>query len=788
MISHLDRKLLRDLRRLKGQAAAVSLVMACGLAMLIMARSLIHSLESTRAEYYQTNHFADIFASVKRAPNDLGARLAEIPGVTTVQTGLAVPVTLDLPGLAEPASGLVRSLPDFGAPELNRLFLRRGRWLPPGSRGEILVGEAFALANKLSPGDTLTMLLHGRRQAFRIAGIVLSPEYIFESRPGAALPDSRTYGIFWLPYKEAATAFDLYGAFNHAVITLAPGAGELPVIARVDRLLRPYGGLGAFGRRDHPSHIRVSDEIRVLTILSIGFPTVFLGVAAFMTNAVLSRLLALQREQIAILKAFGFTNRQIVVHYLKFAFVIVTGGTLLGLLGGIGLGQKLVVMYELFFRFPDLSFRLDPVAVAAALGTGLVAVTLGVLGSVRRAAALPPAEAMRPEPPDRFRPALVERLGVTRLFSHSFRIAVRNLERRPGQAFFTIAGLALATGLLILPNSFKAGIAAVLDFQWDVVQRQDLNLGLVEPSSARLAYELAQLPGVTSLEPARNAAVHIHFQGRSRQIALRSLLPGAIHSRARGADGREIMPPPDGIVISAKLADVLGAQAGDTLVVEALEGRRPTASFKLTALAEDFTGIAAYMDLHAINRFLGEGDVITGASIGLDMARRGEFLAALKEIPRVSTVAIKETMRKSFRETTAQSMGLIQTIYLTFAVIVAFGVIYNNARISLAERARELATLRVIGMTQREVGAVLVIELVLLALLAVPLGLLLGTGLTTVIISSVNTETVRIPLVFTGYTYSFAVITVAVASTLSAVVVLRKLNQLDLIAALKAPE
>ena len=788
MLPHLDRKLFRDLKRLKGQAAAVSLVMACGLAMLIMARSLIHSLDGTRAEYYQTNHFADVFASLKRAPNYLIDRLRAIPGVATVQTDLSVPVTLDLPGVAEPAGGQVRSLPDFGEPELNRLFLRRGRWLDSGSRGEVLVGEAFAKANGIGPGDTLAVLLNGRRQTFRIAGVVLSPEYIFESRPGAALPDSRTYGIFWMPYKEVATAWDLYGAFNRVSLTLAPDASEKDVIAAVDDLLRPYGGFGAFGRKDHPSHIRVSDEIRVLAILSIGFPTIFLGVAAFMTNAVLTRLLSLQREQIAILKAFGFTNRQIVVHYLKFAFVMVAAGVIFGLIGGVALGQQLVVMYELFFRFPDLSFRLDGDAVGTALAVGLGAVTIGVIGAVRKAAQLPPAEAMRPEPPAHFQPAFVERIGLAKLFSHSFRIAVRNLERRPLQAFFTVTGLALATALLILPNTFKAGIREVLDFQWDVVQRQDINLGLVEPSSARLAHELAQLPGVLSLEPARTTPVRIQFQGRSRQIGLRSLLPGGQHSRAVDKAGHEISPPEHGVILSAKLAKVLGAQIGDLLVLESLEGRRNVATVPLVALAEDFTGIAAYMDLHAINRFLGEGDVITGASIGLDMSQRAEFLLALKGIPRVSSVVIKESLRQSFRETTAKSMGLIQSIYLTFAVIVAFGVIYNNARISLAERARELATLRVIGMTQREVGAVLVIELVLLALVAVPAGLLLGTGLTTVIVGTVNTETIRLPLVFTTYTYSFAVVVVIIASTLSAVVVLRKLKQLDLIAALKAPE
>ena len=208
----------------------------------------------------------------------------------------------------------------------------------------------------------------------------------------------------------------------------------------------------------------------------------------------------------------------------------------------------------------------------------------------------------------------------------------------------------------------------------------------------------------------------------------------------------------------------------------------------LTALADDFTGIAAYMEWHALNRLLGEGDIVSSASLTLDTARRNEFLHALKGIPRIDAVAVKDSMRRSFRETTAQSMGLLQTIYLTFAVIVAFGVIYNNARISLAERARELATLRVIGLTLGEVGAVIVFELGVLALIALPFGLLLGTGIATTIIRSVNTETVRIPLVFTSYTYTFAVLVVAAASVFSAFVVLRKLKHLDLIGALKAPE
>ena len=788
MLPNLDRKLLRDLNRMKGQVVAVALVMACGLAMLVMARSLIFSLESTRQEYYEAHRFAEVFAHLKRAPKALAARLAEVPGVATAQAGIAVQVTLDLEGLDEPASGQVHSLPDFGPPELNRLFLRTGSWLAPGSRGEVLVSEAFAEANQLHPGDKLALLLNGRREKYRIAGLVLSPEIIFEARPGASLPDNRTYGTFWMPYKEIATAFDLYGAFNYFTLTLAPGAQLRSVITELDRLLEPYGGRGAYGRADHPSHIRVSDEIRILQTLSIGFPIVFLSVAAFMTNAVLSRLLTLQREQIAILKAFGFANRQIVLHYLKFAFVMVVGGAAIGTVVGVGLGHQLVKMYHLFFRFPDLYFRFDRSAMVLALGVGAGAALFGVFSTVRRAAKLPPAEAMRPEPPANFRPALIERTGIGHLFSHSFRIAVRNLERRPMQALFTVAGLALATGILIVPNCFRDSVGELLGFQWDVVQRQDMNLGLVEPAGLQVRDLLRQLPGVITVEPFRGAAARIRFGHRSRQIGIQGMPADTQHSRVVDAKYREIVLPPEGLVVSAKLAEVLDARVGDELTVEFLEGRRTLCTVPLVGVSEDLTGIAAHMEMRALNRLLGEGDVMNGASLTIDMARRGEFLHALKQIPRVSWVGIKESLRENFRQTTAASINLIQSIYLIFAIVVAFGVVYNNARISLAERARELATLRVIGFSEREVGAVLITELTILALIALPLGLLLGTGFAKGIVSAVNTETVRLPVVFTLHNYAFATMVVTVASTISALLVLRRLKQLNLVSALKAPE
>lgn len=786
-MSLLDRKLLRDLRALKSQALAVALVMACGLAMMIMTRSLILSLDSTRDAYYSENRFAQVFARLKRAPNAVREQLAAIPGVAAVQTGIAIQVTLDVPGLPEPAVGLINSLPERGEPVLNRPYVRAGR-LPLGrtTRGEIAVGEAFADAHGLKPGGAVSAILNGTKQTFRLSGIVLSPEFVFEAPPGAALPDNKTYGVFWMPYKELATAFQLYGAFNNVAISLAPGASEGEVIAAVDRVLAPYGARGAYGRSNHPSHRRVDDEIRVLQGLSVAFPLVFLSVAAFMTNSVMSRQIALQREQIAMLKACGFSNRHVGAHYFKFSLAIVAVGTGFGALGGIILGHRLVEMYHLFFRFPQLDFVLDARVLIAASIVSALAAFAGVAGAVRRAVRLPPAEAMRPEAPASFRPALVERLGGARWFSASFRMALRNIERRPIRSGLTCLALALATGILIVPNSFRDGIAYVIDFQWDIVQRQTVTLSLVEPGPARAIADFRHLPGVELAEPFRFVPVELRSGPVSRRMTLQGLPERGTLSRVIDAEPRQLVLPARGIVISAKLAEVLRVHPGDEVIAKVLEGRERELAIPVVGLAEDFAGTAAYMELHALNRLLLEGDRISGAHIVVRSDRWSEFLHAVKNTPRIAGCTIKNSIRDGFRKTTGESIGLLQKMYMMFATIVAFGIIYNSARISLSERARELATLRVLGFTRGEVGAVLVGELVLLTLVALPIGLVIGSGFARGILASVNTETVRLPLVLTASNYAFAVLVVALASALSALFAARKLAEINLVSALKA--
>ncbi len=784
----LDRKLLRDVGKMKGQMFAVGLVMACGLAMMIMARSLILSLETTRAAYYERYHLADVFVDLKRAPNALRTRLAEIPGVAAVETRVVGAVRLDLPGLAEPADGTIVSIPEDRPMVLNGVFLRTGRFPEIGKANEVVVSEAFAKAHGFVPGNVIDVILRGARERFTIVGVGLSPEYVFEARPGDALPDNKRFGVFWMNERDLATAYDLDGAFNNVIVDVAPGTSTAPIMAELDRLLEPYGGLIAYDRRDHASAKRLDDEIAILNGMSFVFPLVFLSIATFMTSAVLARVIRLQREQIAQLKAFGYSSMQVGGHYLKFALVIVTVGLVIGGVTGMWLGDNVVTLYHKFFKFPSLTFHPDYQAIGVAFLVSAGASLLGVAGAVRQAMKLPPAEAMRPEPPADFKPSILERIGVQKFFGPSMRMALRNLERRPWQAVFTTVGLALATGIPIVPGAMRDGVNYLLDFQWSLAQRQDVTVSLIEPGSAQAFHDLRHLPGVTYAEPFRSVPARLRYGHHSHRLAVQGVPPGTLLNRALDQKGQPLPVPPDGLIISAKLAQMLDVKPGDSVLMEVQEGRRPHRSVPVFGLITDYSGLSAYMDIDALRRLMQEGDTISGAHLAIDANKWTEFVEGVKGVPRIANLGIKSALRDSFRQTTADSINLIQGIYFMFAVIVSFGVVYNSARISLSERSRDLATLRVVGFTNREVAGVMIGELLMLTLIALPIGLWIGGILANTIVQSASTETVRMPLILTHRTYATAILIVLLSAGVSFAVVSRRIRDLDLLGVLKARE
>jgi putative ABC transport system permease protein len=787
-IPALDRKLFRDLLGMKGQAFAIALVIASGVAMYVMYLSNFDSLRRTQSAYYERQRFADVFCSLKRAPASLERQIAAIPGVARAATRVVADVTLDVDGMLEPATGRLISIPASSRPLLDDIFLRRGRWIEPNRPDEALVSEAFALSHGLGPGDTVVAIVNGRRRELSLVGIALSPEFVYSIRPGEVIPDDRRFGVFWMERRALATAFDMEGGFNDVLLRLAPRASSQEVIRELDRLTERYGGLGAIPRSLQLSNFTLDNELKQLQTFGAAFPMIFLGVAAFLLNVVLTRTLSIQRPQIAALKALGYTNSELGWHYVKWALAISTVGTGLGVWGGSSMGAGMIGMYNEYFRFPVLDYRLSSGVALGAVLFSLIAAAVGAVSAVRRAVRIPPAEAMRPEAPARYRVSRFERVALARWLTNAGRMILRNLQRQPIRAAASIVGIAFSVAVMVVGLFFIDAMEVMIDTQFSVAQRQDVTISFVEPVSARALHEVEGFPGVLSVEPFRSVPARLRFGHRQRQVAISGLKDNPSLNRIVDVSGDVVGLPPEGIVLSGTLARILGATAGDTVTLEALEGTRPVRDVVVSQLVEDLMGLSAYMEIGALRGLMREGGTLSGTFLQVDESQLPSLYARVKNTPAVAGVNLTTAALHSFQDSLAENMNIMVFFNVMFAGVIAFGVVYNAARISLSERSRELASLRVMGMTRTEISLILLGELALLTLLALPVGAVVGHGLAKAVVASVDSEVFRIPMVVTARTLAWSALTVIVAAIVSGLVVRRRLDRLDLVAVLKTRE
>ena len=785
----LNHKLVRDVARLWGQVVAITLVVACGVASYIAMRSTYKSLLISQQVYYQEYRFADVFAQLKRAPDSIATRISEIPGVGKAETRVVADVTLDVPGLEEPAKGRIVSIPEKRTTMLNDLYLSEGRYVEPGQRDEVLASQTFANANSLNPGDSIAAIINGRWQKLRIVGLALSPEFVYEIRGGEIFPDSRRSGVLWMSRESLGPAFNMDGAFNDVAITLAPGASEASVIERLDRLLENYGGLGAYGRPDQTSNHFLSNEIAELQVTGTFIPAIFLTVTAFLIHLVLSRLVTTQREQIGVLKAFGYRNSSIGFHYLKLAFLVIAAGVVLGIGVGWYFGHRITALYMNFFHFPVFSYQVEPTLIGNALLISTGAASIGALAAVRRAVALPPAEAMRPEPSARFHASLIEKTGVHRLVSPALRIIMRNLERRPLKAMISILGIALAVGLLVVGFFlYFDTVGRMMDVQFGAVQREDISVVFNEPRPAEARYDLAHLPGVLRVETFRAVPARLRFENRQRRVAIQGLQADSELRRVVTANYQITSPPPNGLLLTTKLAEDLGVKPGQTVSVEVLEGKRQIRQVPVAATVDELIGLSAYMNIEALNRLVDEGASSSGAFLMVDESAIPYLYSKLKQTPAVNAVSVPQAALASFKDTIARTINTSTGILIGFSVIIALGMVYNGARIALSERSHELASLRVLGFTRREIAFILLGEQAILTFVAIPLGFGLGYGIAGLITVAIDTELVRFPLYISPRSYSLAFIVVAASAFVSGFLVRWRLRHLDLVAVLKTRE
>jgi putative ABC transport system permease protein len=787
-LSILNRKLLRDLWHIRGQALAIALVIASGVATLILSLGASGSLEETRRTYYERYRFADIFATAKRAPNDLQEAIAHIPGVADGETRVVSAVLLDIPGMTEPATGRLLSIPETGEPRLNRLYLREGRLPEPLSTQEVAVSEAFAKAHKFRPGDRVDAIINGRKRDLLIVGVVLSPEFIYTLGPGDIVPDDRRTGILWMRYKAAAAMLDVDGAFNDVSVKLANGTVAKTVMERLDLILEPYGGQDAYTRDDQQSHAFIDAELQQLRAMALIIPPIFIAVSAFLLNMTLARLVTLEREQIGLLKALGYSSRAVGFYYIKFVCVIAVLGVLVGFAAGNWLGKGLTVLYADFFHFPFLVF-LMPVKYYVLAGiVSLGAALLGAIQAVRNVVALPPAVAMQPPAPTRYGQTWLSRSGLTRKLPQSTLIIGRHILRFPVRSGLTMIGIAASVALLIVSFFSLDAVDFMIDVTFAQTNRQDVALNFNEIRDARSVYDVGQLPGVMRVEPYRIVPVTLRNGVREKRVSLTGLPRGTHLTQLLDRSLQHMTLPDVGLVLSDKLAEILGIGVGGTVQVEFKSGRRRHVALPVTAIVQGYLGLSAQMELASLNSLMADGRAISGANLKVDDSRIAELYATVKETPAIASISLLRQSVKSFRETLAQNINIMTTVYIVLSAIIAFGVVYNSVRIQLSERGRELASLRILGFTRREVMVILFGEVIILLLLAIPLGWIGGYALAAWVTSGMETDLYRVPLVVNRDTYAKSAIVAILSTAASAVLMNWRIARMDLIAVLKTRE
>ena len=784
----LDRKLFRDLWHLKGQVLAIALVIATGVGMMVQSLGAIQSLEATADAYYERYRFAEVFSGLKRAPKSVARKIARIPGVQSVEPRIVELATLDIPGFEEPATAVLTSLPHLKQPLLNRIIILSGRLVDHTNPDEVVVNEKFAGAHGLKIGDTLAAVINTQKRTLRIVGVGNSPEYSYAIGPGALMPDGKRFGVFWMGEKALAGAYDLDGAFNSVTMTLLPGTNPETVIQSLDRKLERYGGGGAIARKDQISNWFLRSEIDQLATMATLLPSIFLAVAAFLTNMVIDRLIATERGTIGLFKAFGYSNLEVGWHYMKLVIIISLIGIAFGSLLGIGLGRFTTSIYASMYSFPFLLFRPEADSFLIAGGFSLAAAVIGTLSAVRRAVKLSPAEAMRPPAPPRFSKTFSSRGKLSGVLDQPTRMIFRQVFRWPLRSGLTVLGIGMSVAVLIMALQWLDSINRLIDVYFVAAQRQDVTVMLndVRPPSVLQAFK--GLPGVQAVEGQRNLDVRARFGPRHKRISLSGLLEKQGLFQVYDSTGGQIDLPPDGLVISSKLAQILDAGIGDTITLEVLEGQRPVAEVPVVQIFETYIGYPAYMRADALNRMMRESNVVNTVHLKTDPKEQTALFQELKDTPYVSSVSLRQAAIDIFNETMAKTVFIYIGIFAGFAAALAIGVVYNSARIALSERGRELATLRVIGFTRFEISYILLGQSMLLTLLALPVGCVIGHQMAIGMASSFDTELYRIPAVIEPASYGYAMLMALVAAGFSALLVRRRLDRLDLISVLKTRE
>ena len=788
MLRVMNIKLMRDLWRQRIQCLAIVMIVACGVASQITSFSLIATLNSAMQVYYESSRFPDLFVHMEALPISQVDRLRSISGITAIQPRIVVDCPLQVSEEPDdPATATLIAVPEAFDGSLNRLVIRRGKQMSELTRNEILVSEVFAEARRLKMGAILHVTVQGERRELKVGGIAISPEYLFQIRDGAGVPDNRRFAVLWMRYEDLALATNLSGMFNDVVMT-RKDVSPFIVKERIAQVLANGSTLSMTEREMQVSHRYTVNAIRQLYSVAIVPPAIFLAVASFLIYIATSRLVKMERENIAMQRAFGYSAWDVGIHYFKYVMLVVMVGCLAGILGGILLATKAIGIYNEIYRFPELPLCVSSGSLAFSIFASSVAGWVGGGYSVWSVASMPPAQGLRPEPPASYRLSWYDQVAAWLMLSPISRMVLRGLGRWPLRTALGVLGIALGIGVMILGSYTQGAISYVVDFEFYLTRRYDVMVQFVPGTSEAAIDELQRFPGVLYPEGFESGRFLIRSGHIDRCVTVLGISEDHTLMQPVTLDLRPVQLHGHGIALSSKLAQALKVEIGSTVEVVPLSSQKKPMELRVEYLVTDYAGLNAYVTLADFQRWYRDGESVQGALLQVDSNQMHGITRALHQCPKVMAVTIKNAALENFQANDSKNLLLFRVFNMLFSSVIGIGAVYSVASISMIERQRDLALLRVLGYSAAETGRVLIGELLVMSAMAIPVGCFSGYLFATIATWMLNSETQRIPLLVQPEAYGSSVVVSLASCLISAFIIQHRVNNLDCIAQLKSKD